>query len=59
MADRIYERNDLILNRYVVQQQLGAGNFSYVYKVMDTLSGEVVALKIFKEGTGVLEQLRA
>jgi predicted Ser/Thr protein kinase len=58
MPDRIYERNELIHNRYVVQQMLGAGNFSYVYKVLDTLSGDVVALKIFKEGTGVLEQLR-
>ena len=58
MPDRIYERNEIIHNRYVVQQMLGAGNFSYVYKVLDTLSGDVVALKIFKEGTGVLEQLR-
>lgn len=58
MPDRIYERNEIIHNRYVVQQMLGAGNFSYVYKVLDSLSGDVVALKIFKEGTGVLEQLR-
>jgi len=58
MADRVYEKEEIIINRYVVQQQLGAGNFSHVYKVLDTLSGEVVALKIFKEGTGVLDQLR-
>lgn len=58
MADRIYDKEEIIHNRYVVQQQLGAGNFSHVYKVLDTLSGEVVALKIFKEGTGVLDQLR-
>lgn len=44
MPDRIYERNEIIHNRYVVQQMLGAGNFSYVYKVLDTLSGDVVAL---------------
>ena len=29
-----------------------------MYKVLDSLTSEVVALKIFKEGTGVLEQLR-
>src|SRR3990172_124161 len=58
MPDHIYEKNDVILNRYVVQQMLGAGNFSLVYKVLDTLSGEVIALKVFKEGTGVLDHLR-
>ena len=58
MPDTIYEKKDLILNRYVVQQLLGAGNFSYVYKVLDTLSGDVVALKVFKQSTGVLGQLR-
>ena len=58
MPDRIYEKNDIINDRYVVQHMLGAGNFSYVYKVMDSLSGTVLALKIFKEGTGVLDQIR-
>lgn len=58
MPDRIYSKNDIILQRYVIQQMLGAGNFSYVYKVLDSLSGDVVALKVFKEGTGVLDHLR-
>ncbi len=59
MPDRIYDKNDIINDRYIVQQMLGAGSFSYVYKVMDSLSGAVIALKIFKEGTGVLDQIRS
>lgn len=58
MPDRMYTKDEVIANRYVVQHLLGAGNFSYVYKVLDTLSSNVVALKIFKEGTGVLGRLR-
>lgn len=58
MPDRIYEKNSVIANRYMVQQLLGAGNFSYVYKVLDTLTSEVVALKVFKETSDVLDRLR-
>lgn len=54
----IYEKDAIIHSRYMVQKVLGAGNFSVVYKVLDTISSDVVALKIFKDGTGVLDFAR-
>jgi serine/threonine protein kinase len=59
MPDPIYERNSLIADRYVVQQLLGAGNFSYVYKVLDEHLSQVFALKLLKENTDALDRLRA
>jgi len=59
MPDPIYEKNRLIADRYVVQQLLGAGNFSYVYKVLDEHLSQVFALKLLKENTDALDRLRA
>jgi serine/threonine protein kinase len=59
MPDPIYEKNTLIADRYVVQQLLGAGNFSYVYKVLDEHLSQVFALKLLKENTDALDRLRA
>lgn len=59
MPDPIYSNNDLIAERYVVQQLLGAGNFSYVYKVLDEHLSQVFALKLLKENTDALERLRS
>lgn len=58
MAEKIYKAEEIIANRYVVQEMLGAGSFSHVYKALDTLSSDVVALKIFKDTSDVLDQLR-
>ena len=58
MADSIYQKGQIIDSRYVVQEMLGAGSFSYVYKVLDTLTSTVVALKVFKDTSDVLDHLR-
>lgn len=55
MPEKIYDKGEIIGNRYRVQQQLGAGAFSVVYKVLDLYISDVVALKIFKDTTDGLE----
>lgn len=58
MANLIYANNQLIADRYVVQQHLGEGNFSHVYKVLDEHLSQVFALKLLKEDTNALDRLR-
>jgi len=48
---------NLFDNRYLLQQQLGVGGFSEVWKVQDTDVGNlVVALKVFAPGNGLDSQ---
>lgn len=47
-----YQPGDRIGDRFEVIEQLGRGGFSRVYKVTDTLEGEIRALKLFESATG-------
>ena len=39
----------LLDNRYVIEDKIGQGGMSYVYRAQDTKLGRVVAVKVLKE----------
>ena len=45
---KVYE-GLVINNRYVVQKEVGCGNFSKVYRCKDNTTNEIVALKVLKK----------
>lgn len=49
---RDYGIGDLIGGRFEVQEVLGSGGFSKVYRVLDTVEGEQRALKLFDTAAG-------
>lgn len=49
---RDYAIGDTIAERFEVLGELGAGGFSTVYRVQDSLEGEVRALKLFNTASG-------
>jgi uncharacterized protein (TIGR02653 family) len=49
---RDYTTGELIGDRFEILEILGSGGFSRVYKVMDTVEGEVRALKLFESAAG-------
>jgi uncharacterized protein (TIGR02653 family) len=52
VAARDYEIGDLIGGRFEVQEILGSGGFSRVYRVRDVVEDEVRALKLFESAAG-------
>jgi serine/threonine protein kinase len=46
MIDLLYQKGDMIADRYVVQELSGNGASSQVFKVLDTVVNEVYALKM-------------
>lgn len=58
MPDPVYQTNDLIAERYIVQKLLGAGAFAYVYRVLDEHLSQLFALKLLRETTDALKDLR-
>lgn len=58
MPDLIYQPQDQIADRYTVQQMLGVGSFAYVYKVQDIFLSDVFALKLLRQSTDVLSEVR-
>ena len=40
--------NSMLDNRYVLLKRLGSGSFGEVYKVLDTETQEIKAVKLFK-----------
>lgn len=49
---RDYGVGDVIGGRFEVEEVLGSGGFSKVYQVLDTVEGEVRALKLFENAAG-------
>ena len=49
---RDYEVGDVIGGRFEVQEVLGRGGFSNVYRVRDVVEDEVRALKLFESAAG-------
>lgn len=49
---RNYEVSDRIGGRFEVEEVLGSGGFSKVYRVLDTVEGEQRALKLFETAAG-------
>ena len=49
---RHYGPGDTIAGRFEVEEVLGAGGFSRVYRVRDTVEGEERALKLFENAAG-------
>jgi uncharacterized protein (TIGR02653 family) len=49
---RDYLTGELIGDRFEILEVLGSGGFSRVYKVMDTIEGELRALKLFDSAAG-------
>lgn len=49
---RNYEVGDRIGGRFEVEEVLGSGGFSKVYRVLDTVEGEQRALKLFETAAG-------
>lgn len=45
---KVYE-GLVINNRYVIQKEVGCGNFSKVYRAKDSTTNEIVALKLLKK----------
>ena len=42
-------KNRILSNRYEIIEHVGIGGMSYVYKALDTKTGQIVAIKILKE----------
>ena len=42
-------KNRILSNRYEILEHVGIGGMSYVYKALDTKTGQIVAIKILKE----------
>ena len=42
-------KNRILSNRYEIIEHIGIGGMSYVYKALDTKTGQIVAIKILKE----------
>jgi uncharacterized protein (TIGR02653 family) len=51
-ATRDYVTGELIGDRFKILEVLGSGGFSRVYKVTDTVEGELRALKLFESAAG-------
>jgi uncharacterized protein (TIGR02653 family) len=49
---RQYKVGDVIADRFEVQEVLGSGGFSRVYKVLDRVEGQPRALKLFENAAG-------
>jgi serine/threonine protein kinase len=49
---REYTNGDSIGGRFTVEELLGSGAFSKVYRVLDTVEGETRALKLFNNAAG-------
>lgn len=50
---------DVINRQYVIQEHLGVGRFSIVYKVLDSINQKTIALKIMKnEDQAILQIIR-
>lgn len=49
---REYQMGDVIADRFAVEEVLGSGGFSRVYKVLDRVEGEQRALKLFDNAAG-------
>ncbi|GFM18351.1 MULTISPECIES: BREX system Lon protease-like protein BrxL [Mycobacteriaceae] len=52
VAARDYQVGDRIGGRFEVEEVLGSGGFSKVYRVLDTVEGEQRALKLFETAAG-------
>ncbi|OBG23485.1 TIGR02688 family protein [Mycolicibacterium celeriflavum] len=52
VAARDYDVGDRIGGRFEVEELLGSGGFSKVYRVLDTVEGEERALKLFETAAG-------
>jgi serine/threonine protein kinase/WD40 repeat protein len=53
--DTTYKVGDVITDRYEVLDVLGEGGFSWVYKVCDKNSDDVVALKLVSDSSGAID----
>jgi serine/threonine protein kinase len=49
---RVYASGERIGDRFDVEEVLGSGGFSTVYRVLDTVEGETRALKLFDNAAG-------
>src|SRR5689334_24549579 len=58
MTNFMFKPDDTIHEQYYVQEVLGQGAFSEVYKVLDHVSGRIYALKILKMNLEDLRVLR-
>lgn len=58
MTAQLFQKDMLIDDQYVVQDLLGQGAFSQVYKVLDIFVNEVYALKLLTSEEGQLQELR-
>jgi serine/threonine protein kinase len=58
MTGYLFDKGQMIADRYTVQERLGQGAFSQVYKVLDIHQNEIYALKILTSEEGQLEELR-
>ena len=52
LPSRHYDPGDTIDGRFEVEEVLGAGGFSRVYRVLDIVEGEERALKLFENAAG-------
>jgi hypothetical protein len=52
VSARDYSAGDVIGGRFEVEEVLGSGGFSKVYRVLDTVEGEERALKLFENAAG-------
>ena len=43
------KNNRILSNRYKILEHVGIGGMSYVYKALDTKTGQIVAIKVLKE----------
>jgi len=49
--------DNIVAARYLLQEQLGAGGMGVVYRALDTLNGETVAIKQIKHGAADPDQV--